>query len=142
MIFLAKYKFKIIGIVIALLAIFFIYSYISSAFSERDALRIETKTQKDSITSLQIDIKAQKELNVSLVTRQKELVKIEKDFSEYKNKLQTEKQTQIQNLKKQIEQIKKEAPEQLDEYYIKRYNVILYCIEQITKGGEQTCENI
>ena len=64
---------KLIGAGIVLVLFVFIYVSIKGAYTERDNLRVETKTQKQSIVNLKDDIKTQKELNTELVKRQDEI---------------------------------------------------------------------
>ena len=133
---------KYIGIAVVIAILGYIVWDIKSTYKEVDELTLTVQTQKDSIQALQDDVKLQKELNVSLEKRQKELVAVEEEYKKYVESNKKSSKKFIDNSKKQIEEVRKNNPKELDKSYIKRYNLILECIEESTANKETTCDTL
>ena len=133
---------KYIGIVIVIAILGYIVWDIKSTYDENDVLHQTVKTHKESIKVLKDDIQLQKNLNVSLEKRQKELIAVEEEFKKYIESNKKSNKKFINNSKKEIEEVRKNNPKELDKYYVNRYNLILECIEESTANKETKCDTL
>jgi cell division protein FtsB len=112
---------------------------VKSTYSENDSMR-QTITQNESkIQTLQGDIKTQKDLNAEILKRKQAVEIVEKERIVYVDKIIKGDTVYVEKVKKEIEYIRVNAPETLDEYYYTEYNNILDCISDATKQKDTKC---
>lgn len=124
--------------IVGLLFSYVIWS-INHTYSENRLLKQDAIIQEANVKTLKDDVEIEKQLNVSLQARVKEVQAVTKERIVYVDRVKKGDTIYVNSIKKEIEYIKQNAPETLDQYYISKYNSILDCIMNTTDTKDLLC---
>lgn len=141
--FLLKLKpfitFRNILIVSGVIAIILVVLKINSVFVDNNKMKADIAVKDIQISNLNASVQYRNDIITEVKKRIEKYEALDKEREVKVTNEKAKSKEYINSMHRELEIIRKETPELLDEYYAKQYNTILDCIQEVTEGKQSKC---
>lgn len=131
--------FKNILIVSGVIAVILVGLKINSVFVDNGKLKVDIAVKDIQISNLNASVQYRNSIITEVKARIAKMEALDKEREVKVTNEKSKSKEYINSMHRELEIIKKETPELLDEYYAKQYNDILDCIQDVTEGKQSKC---
>lgn len=131
--------FKNILIASGVIAVILVGLKINSVFVDNGKLKVDIAVKDIQISNLNASVQYRNSIITEVKARIAKMEALDKEREVKVTNEKSKSKEYINSMHRELEIIKKETPELLDEYYAKQYNDILDCIQDVTEGKQSKC---
>ena len=126
-------------IVSAIIAVILIALKINSVFNDNAKMKADIAVKNAEIVNLNSSVQYRNDVITEVKKRIEKYETLNKERDIKVTNEKTKSKEYVKSMQSQVEIIKKETPDLLDDYYATQYNSILDCIQDVTEGKDTKC---